>query len=98
MLRIRTLIATSLPAILFAADGAPTTPKKPVTDEYHGVKIVDDYRWLEKADDPGVMAWTESQTKTPRTYLDGRPAQAALRKRLKTLMTPSSPGYSGITQ
>ena len=30
------------------------TPKKPVTHEYHGVKVGDDYEWLEKADDPAV--------------------------------------------
>jgi len=24
----------------------PDTPKRPVTDEYQGVKVVDEYRWL----------------------------------------------------
>ena len=30
--------------VLRAADDS--TPKKPVTDEYSGVRVVDDYRWL----------------------------------------------------
>jgi hypothetical protein len=32
----------------------PATPKKPVTDEHHGIKVVDEYRWLENASDPAV--------------------------------------------
>ncbi len=93
---IRTLFLAALStAALFAAD-PPTTPKKPVNDEYHGVKIVDDYRWLENAADPAVKTWTADQTKAARSFLDGRPALPALKKRLKTLMTPSSPRYSGL--
>ncbi|MEI9897353.1 MAG: hypothetical protein WDN28_26720 [Chthoniobacter sp.] len=45
----------------------PPTEKKPVTDEYHGVKVVDDYRWLEDAGTPAVKAWTDAQNRrTPR--------------------------------
>ena len=31
----------------FLAAGPPPTPKRPVTDTIHGVKVVDNYRWLE---------------------------------------------------
>ena len=31
-------------ANLWAADAPPATPKHPVTDDYHGAKVVDDYR------------------------------------------------------
>src|SRR5262245_8805711 len=36
------------------AGAAVKTPKKPVVDEYHGAKVVDDFQWLENADDPAV--------------------------------------------
>jgi prolyl oligopeptidase len=37
---------------LLAAEPVPTTPKKPVSDEYHGTTVEDPYQWLEKDDDP----------------------------------------------
>ena len=44
------------------ADAAPpATRKSPVVDRYHGVEVVDDYRWLENRDDPAVNAWSEAQ-------------------------------------
>jgi prolyl oligopeptidase len=42
----------------------PATPKRPVTDTYHGVKVTDDYRWLEKDADPEVKAWSAPRTAT----------------------------------
>jgi len=45
----------------------PPTEKKPVVDEYHGVTVVDDYRWLEESDAPEVAAWTGAQLTTPYT-------------------------------
>src|SRR5256714_6489048 len=37
---------------LSGAEPLPQTPKKPVTDEYQGVKVEDNYQWLEQDDDP----------------------------------------------
>ena len=71
----------------------PETEKKPVTDTYHGIKVVDDYRWLEKADDPKVKEWTEAQNKYSRAILDQSPALEPLRKRLKQLLGDPSPTY-----
>jgi protease II len=52
---------------------APPTEKKPVFNEYHGVKVRDDYQWLEKNDDPAVKAWSAAQNKHARAYLDQLP-------------------------
>jgi prolyl oligopeptidase len=74
----------------------PATPKKPVMDAYHGVQVTDDYRWLENAGDPAVRQWTEAQNRHTRTFLEGFPAMAALRKRVKELMNATSPDYFSL--
>jgi prolyl oligopeptidase len=51
----------------------PHTEKKPVTDTYHGVKVTDDYRWLENFDDPAVKAWAAAQNAYSRRFLDAIP-------------------------
>ena len=51
----------------------PRTEKKPVTDTYHGVKVTDDYRWLENFDDPAVKAWAKAQNSYAREFLDAIP-------------------------
>jgi prolyl oligopeptidase len=51
----------------------PQTIKKPVTDTYHGVKVTDNYRWLENFDDPAVKAWAKAQNAYSRAFLDSLP-------------------------
>ena len=48
------LAMLSLCSFASAADPTSQTPKKPVTDEYQGVKVEDGYQWLEQDDDPAV--------------------------------------------
>ncbi|HZY90138.1 MAG TPA: hypothetical protein VFE78_35280, partial [Gemmataceae bacterium] len=104
MPRPQSLLALALIVVLVglapARDDAPLssppTPKKPVTDVYHGVKVVDDYRWLENAEGPGVRQWTEAQNKYARAVLDKSPALRPLRERLKALLGAPSPGYADL--
>ena len=72
---------------------APATPKRPVTDEYHGVKVTDDYRWLENWDDPVVQQWSADQNARTRAYLDHLPSRPAIKERLKQLVAASSASY-----
>ena len=58
-----------------------------MTDTYHGVAVVDDYRWLENGEDPKVKAWSEAQNARARAYLDRLPGLAALRARIEQLIT-----------
>ncbi|MGO9086524.1 MAG: prolyl oligopeptidase family serine peptidase [Candidatus Sulfotelmatobacter sp.] len=71
----------------------PDTPKHPVTDEYHGVKVTDDYRWLENWDDPVVKQWSAAENARTREYLDHLPSRPAIKERLKKLVAESSASY-----
>ncbi len=75
----------------------PATPKHPVTDTYHGVKITDDYRWLENAADPSVQAWSDAQNLNARHYLDALPSRAPLFEELKNLITRQSARYFAMS-
>ena len=75
----------------------PPSTKRPVVDLYRDVRVSDDYRWLEDWSDPNVQAWSESQNKFARKWLDGTPGREAIRARIEQLMGESSargPGSS----
>jgi len=74
----------------------PATPKHPVTDEYQGIKVSDDYRWLENWDDPEVKQWNAAQNARSREYLDHLPARPAIRRMLKEALSASSAAYFDV--
>ncbi|MDZ4289933.1 MAG: hypothetical protein U0984_18350, partial [Prosthecobacter sp.] len=84
--------AALLPSLKSHAGDFPPTVKKPAIDEYHGVKVTEDYRWLEAADDLAVKAWAEAQNRHTRAYLDALPDRkecAAILKSWYDVITPS---------
>ena len=84
-------------SLSFAGSEAKTvTPKKTVTDEYQGVKVQDDYQWLEIDADPAVKRWSDAQNKRTRAYLDKLPGRAAIEKQLTEWYAKTSPSYSGL--
>ena len=75
----------------------PEAPARPVTDVYHGVEIVDPYRWLEDVNDPAVRTWALADEAT-RSILDKDPGRLALVETLKKLhdyQTTSAPTVRG---
>ena len=74
----------------------PDTPRHAVTDEYQGVKVTDDYRWLENWDDPAVKQWSAAENARTREYLDQVPARDSIKNRLRQLATARSMTYSGL--
>ncbi len=62
------MIATLL-SLCLAIDDVPPTPKQAVTDEYHGVKVADQYRWLEPAASPECASGARSRTRRMPMYL-----------------------------
>src|SRR5437764_60256 len=81
---------------LSGAEPLQQTPKKPVTDEYQGVKVEDNYQWLEQDDDPAVKAWSDAQSRRTREHLDKLPDRAAIEKQLTDWYAKTSPTYSSI--
>ncbi len=82
----------SLPVLLAAAgDAPPPTRRAPVEDRYHGVTVVDDYRWLEDPSSGEVAAWTEAQNRHARAVLDALPGMNTLRRRVREIRTIAVP-------
>src|ERR1700747_1236309 len=81
---------------LSGAEPLLQTPKKPVTDEYQGVKVEVNYQWLEQDDDPTVKHWPEAQSRRTREYLDKLPDRTAIEKQLTDWYAKTSPTYSGM--
>src|SRR5262245_29703060 len=82
------------PSIAFAVP--PETPKKPITDIYHGVKVVDDFRWLEDRNDPAVQKWSDAQNAQARAFLDRLPHVAEIRARVTEIMSAKTVSYSEL--
>ncbi len=103
---IRRLSLAALAALTFAAPSfaahavrpAAPTEKRPVADTLWGVKVHEDYRWLESWSDPAVRAWSEAQNARTRGYLDSLPDRPAIAARLQELTRSIAPSYRGLTR
>ncbi|UCD95442.1 MAG: S9 family peptidase, partial [Candidatus Zixiibacteriota bacterium] len=76
----------------------PETQAIAVVDTLHGVEIVDNYRWLENGDDPGVREWGDKQDEYCRHMLTQYPGREKLEARIRELMkigTVSDPAIHG---
>ena len=82
--------------LCLAMDDVPSTLKTPVTDEYHGVKVIDDYRWLEPASSPEVREWTAQQNAHARAFLDPLPMRAAIVESLNRLYKTESIAFNAL--
>jgi prolyl oligopeptidase len=68
-------------------DTPPVATPRPVADYYHGTRVIDNYRWLEKADSPEVQKWVSEENNYTRALLDPLPGRAAIQKRLTELLS-----------
>jgi prolyl oligopeptidase len=74
----------------------PATARRPVTDVYGEVKVLDDYRWLEDARDPEVAAWVAAQNQLTRSRLDALPDRPRIRARIAGLLSSKQPRYHDV--
>ena len=70
-----------------APDAPPVAEPKPVIDMLHGIKVLDNYRWLEHAASPAVEKWVEEENAYTRALLDPLPSRDAIHKRLTELLS-----------
>ena len=70
-----------------AGAAPPETAVKPVIDMYHGVKVRDDYRWLEDGTSAETQKWVADEMAYTRALLDPRPGREAIHKRLTELLS-----------
>lgn len=77
----------------------PSSRIEPVTENLHGVAVVDNYRWLEGDNSnpermgqvtPEVGAWTDLQNAYTRSVLDNLPGRKELEAKLRPLMEVGS--------
>jgi len=90
------LAVASLASLSSCSRDETTAAKQPVTHEYHGVKVRDDYAWLEKAGDPAVQKWTAAQNAKARAHLDRIPERAFVADALNRLHENLSPNYFSL--
>ncbi len=78
-----------------APTGPPKVKVEPVTDDLHGHKITDNYRWLEDAKSGATQEFVRDQMAYTRSVLDPLPGRQKIQKRLTEL---SSIGTIGTPQ
>lgn len=75
---------------LSQASGRPGPPKAAtaiVSDDYHGRRVSDPYRWLENADAADTQRFVEEQNAYTRSVLEDAPGRDELRRRIEQLLT-----------
>ena len=70
--------------------GPPKAEKRPLEETLHGVKIVDNYRWLEDGGSAETQKWVAEEMAYTRGVLDPLPGRDAIHKRLTELLSIGS--------
>jgi prolyl oligopeptidase len=86
----RLLLFSVWSLLLVVPDSPPVATPRPVADFFHGTRVIDSYRWLEKADSPEVQKWVSEENEYTRALLDPLPGRAAIQKRLTELLSIGS--------
>jgi prolyl oligopeptidase len=83
-LRLIALLTLGAP-LAAAAPPPPVAPVIPVTDNYFGTPVTDNYRYFEDLKSPQVQAWMKGQAQYARAVLDSLPGRQPLLERITAL-------------
>ena len=72
------------------AAGPPKAEKRPLEETMQGVKIVDNYRWLEDGNSQDTQKWVAEEMAYTQSVLDPLPGRDAIHKRLTELLSIGS--------
>src|SRR5579862_8137137 len=78
------LLLACTPALSVAGQ-PPLAPVHPVTDDYFGTKVIDNYRWMENLNDPQMQRWMKGEADYTRATLNAVPGYPELLKRIDEL-------------
>ena len=73
-----------------SASSLPKTDVKLAIDMFHGVKVLDNYRWLEDGKSPATQKWVEEEMAYTRGVLDPLAGREAIHQRLTQLLSIGS--------
>ncbi|WP_373542726.1 hypothetical protein [Chamaesiphon sp.] len=74
----------------------PIAPIQPVTDDYFGIEIVDNYRYMENFNDSAVQQWVKAQADYTIDTLAQLPGRDAFFDRMKELDDSVPAKVSGV--
>ncbi|MFC5547212.1 prolyl oligopeptidase family serine peptidase [Massilia aerilata] len=77
--------APAVPACSGTPLAYPVAKKVDQTDDYHGTRVADPYRWLEDANSAETKDWVDAENKVTQSYLAQIPQREAIRQRLTQL-------------
>ncbi|PZR25614.1 MAG: S9 family peptidase [Citrobacter freundii] len=85
MKKLFLILLISSPLTPMAQIKYPDTKKISVTDDYHGTKVEDPYRWLEDDNAEATKNWVKEENKVTLEYLATIPIRDRVRARLEKL-------------
>jgi prolyl oligopeptidase len=74
----------------------PRAEVRPLAENFHGTKVVDNYRWLEDSTNADTQKWVAGEMAYTRAVLDPLPGREAIHKRLTELLSIGSVGVPQI--
>jgi prolyl oligopeptidase len=79
------LLALTASVAVGAPPPPPVAPAVPITDDYFGTRVTDNYRYFEDLMSPQVQAWMKGQADYARAVLDSLPGRRALLDRVTAI-------------